>query len=539
MKPKQILLALVLLAATTVSAQTILKGDMNNDEQVTIADVTSLVNVILGKAPQETISAGGSPYMVDNTSVVGIWYAPDGTSFVLNEDGTTDYGTGYTYKFRPYQGTLMMFDASGAPVKTFVLNEVEKTYLLAVDYSTGTYTYYTNIESLVSDIQLNEYELTMNSGTTHQLLATILPTDAFNRNVKWMSADESVATVDQNGLVTAVAGGQTIIVAETVDGSNRWATCDVTVIQMVTSIELSETHLALEIDDTMTPSAKKITSTSGSSTTLTATVQPGNAVNRDVEWSSSNENVATVTSDGVVTAVGRGTCVVVCASQDGSGMKARCTVGVHCESDYVDLGLPSGTLWATCNVGASSPEDYGDYFAWGETEGYNSGKTDFSWSTYKWCEGTQKSFTKYCNDSEYGYNGYTDNLTELELEDDAAYVNWGPGWRIPSREQLTELDKNTNKVETTQNGVRGLLISSRSNENAIFMPYSESRSGESLFQPVDPSYSDGFYMGRTCEDVPFCVLIMYLNQKTSIGGGHVANTWRYCGLSVRPVRTTE
>ena len=128
---------LLLLAATTLSAQTILKGDMNNDNEVTIADVTSVVNVVLGKAPKETINAGGSPYLVDNSLVVGTWYAPDGTSFTLNEDGTTNFPNAATFKFRPYQGTLMLFNASGRPLKTLVLNEVETSYLLAIDYATG------------------------------------------------------------------------------------------------------------------------------------------------------------------------------------------------------------------------------------------------------------------------------------------------------------------------------------------------------------------------------------------------------------------
>lgn len=211
---KKVLFALLLLLPFSLSAQTILKGDMNNDEQVTIADVTSLVNVILGKSPLETINVGGSPYMVDNTSVVGTWYAPDGTHFTLNEDGTTDYGTDFTYKFRPYQGTLMMFNTSGKPVKTFVLNEVESSYLLAIDYVTGTYTYYTNSGSLASDISLSQTSLSMNSGTTAQLSVSITPTDAF-ASITWTSSDESVATVDANGVVTALAGGSCTITATT------------------------------------------------------------------------------------------------------------------------------------------------------------------------------------------------------------------------------------------------------------------------------------------------------------------------------------
>ena len=87
--------------------------------------------------------------------------------------------------------------------------------------------------------------------------------------------------------------------------------------------------------------------------------------------------------------------------------------------EYVDLGLPSGTLWATCNVGAETPESIGSYFAWGET----STKADYDWSTYKYCNGSENTLTKYCNDANYGYNGYSDELVVLQPEDDAATAN--------------------------------------------------------------------------------------------------------------------
>ena len=103
MKTKSLLLTglFAIMACVPLNAQEILKGDMNDDNAVTIADVTSLVNVILGKAPQEKISVGGDPYKVDNTSVVGTWYAPDGTSFEFKEDGTTTFPGGATYEFMP------------------------------------------------------------------------------------------------------------------------------------------------------------------------------------------------------------------------------------------------------------------------------------------------------------------------------------------------------------------------------------------------------------------------------------------------------
>ena len=132
---------------------------------------------------------------------------------------------------------------------------------------------------------------------------------------------------------------------------------------------------------------------------------------------------------------------------------------------YVDLGLPSGLLWATCNVGADNPEDYGGHFAWGETQP----KDYYDWSTYQHCNGLYHTLTKYCTDSDYGYNGFTDYLTTLLPEDDAATANWGDGWRMPTRAEFQELLDNTTVTWTTQNGVNGRLFTA-SNGNSIFLP---------------------------------------------------------------------
>lgn len=132
---------------------------------------------------------------------------------------------------------------------------------------------------------------------------------------------------------------------------------------------------------------------------------------------------------------------------------------------WVDLGLPSGTLWATCNVAAENPWEIGDYFAWGETEPES---TDYyNWETYKY--GINGRLTKYCSKSEDGHNGYTDDLTVLQPEDDAATVNWGTGWRTPTYEEFKELRDNTTSVWTTENGVVGRRVTS-SNGGSIFFP---------------------------------------------------------------------
>ena len=133
--------------------------------------------------------------------------------------------------------------------------------------------------------------------------------------------------------------------------------------------------------------------------------------------------------------------------------------------EYVDLGLPSGLKWATCNVGANAPEEYGYYFAWGEVEP----KTTYNWSTYKYCVDNYDNLTKYCSQSSYGNNGFTDNKTVLDPEDDAATVNWGGNWRMPTIEEQQELINNCTWNWTTQNGVNGYKVTGP-NGNSIFLP---------------------------------------------------------------------
>jgi hypothetical protein len=133
--------------------------------------------------------------------------------------------------------------------------------------------------------------------------------------------------------------------------------------------------------------------------------------------------------------------------------------------EYVDLGLPSGTKWATCNVGATNPEDYGYYLAWGETKPKNT----YSWSNYRYANGGLFTLTKYCNNPANGYNGFTDNLTTLEACDDAATANWGDCWRMPTYSELQELVDVCTSEWTTLNGVRGRMFTGP-NGNRIFLP---------------------------------------------------------------------
>lgn len=140
---------------------------------------------------------------------------------------------------------------------------------------------------------------------------------------------------------------------------------------------------------------------------------------------------------------------------------------------YVDLGL--SVKWATCNVGASSPTDYGGYFAWGET----CTKSDYSWRTY--FDSVSRSNEKFHNSNSDFYKYAANKKTTLDLSDDAAHVNWGGSWRMPSRAELDELREKCTWTWTTQNGTKGYRVSSKRNGNSIFLPAAGAIIGNSNF----------------------------------------------------------
>lgn len=198
----------------------------------------------------------------------------------------------------------------------------------------------------------------------------------------------------------------------------------------------------------------------------------------------------------------------------------------HDNHEYVDLGLPSGTLWATCNVGANAPEEYGSYFSWGET----APKEVYSWETYQWCNGSKSSITKYCTNNDFGT---VDNKTVLELEDDAAYVNWGPSWRMPSKEQCLELCVSCTWQQTTRNGVNGQLVTGP-NGQSMFLP----AAGERYNNNMGDLGSFGQFWSRTLYDdidsYSAIILFFYLDDHK----GNYGNE-RYFGFPVRAVRVTQ
>ncbi len=194
--------------------------------------------------------------------------------------------------------------------------------------------------------------------------------------------------------------------------------------------------------------------------------------------------------------------------------------------EAVDLGLPSGTLWATCNVGATRPEEYGAYFAWGET----TTKSTYDWTTYKWCKGSYDTQIKYCNDSDYGYNGFTDNKTTLDLSDDAARVNWGGDWRMPTLTEMQELldSDNCTWSWTTQNGIYGRKVTSKTNGNSIFLPTAGYHGVSSLLYDGMHGY---YWSSSLNTNDPDYAYDLYFNSDSYDWNRY----YRYYGLSIRAV----
>ena len=239
---------------------------------------------------------------------------------------------------------------------------------------------------------------------------------------------------------------------------------------LATSVSISNTTLSL---------------TKGTTNTLTATVNPSTVTYKGIVWSSDDTSIATVTQAGVVKGIKAGT-VTIRATAKYSCIGATCKVTVKEPEGQqaVDLGLPSGLKWASCNVNASKPEANGSYYAWAET----SPKSDFSYSRYKWLmfdlynEGS--TYSKYrVKEEEYGTGTLApDGKKTLEAADDAAHVVMGGNWRTPTKTEMEELINNCTWTWTTRNGVKGYKVSSKKsgNTNSIFLPAIGYKSGTSL-----------------------------------------------------------
>ena len=362
------------------------------------------------------------PYTPVNQCIDGTWYKSETEMVTFRENGTTDYIEGATYKFFPYQGNIVLYNASKTPV---------------------------NI--------LRVYEVT---------------------------ADEMIVSPLDGSSISVWSRNKRVV--------------------LVTLIFLSDASISLQVNETKT---------------LTATIIPDNADNKEVTWESSDVAVATVSNEGLITAVAAGNCTITCSATDGSGVKAECPLTVlknicpdNNHPHAIDLGLPSGTKWCCCNVGTSTPDRYGGYYAWGETS-EKSVYNVYNWDTYA-----------YYN-SNTGIINIGSDIAGTSY--DAATVNMGAPWRMPSLAQIKELKNSCSHQWTQQNGVKGILVTGR-NGGQIFLPAAGFRWGDELGCPgCNGGYwSSSLYPGYNSS--AYCILF-----NSDIWGWN--NYYRYYVQSVRAV----
>ena len=323
-----------------------------------------------------------------------------------------------------------------------------------------------SVHVALNSISLNKTKLKLEEGATSTLSVRYIPADATVGSTIWKSTDSNVITVSSSGRVTALHTGKATIIA-TCDGKE--AHCDVTVNKKPQSPPRPDTQ------QNNTPASSTL------STIMTSSP----------------------------------TAVIPSTSS---------TAGTNTSHEWVDLGL--SVKWATCNVGASAPEGYGDYYSWGESVT----KSIHSWKTYKYCDGDADELTKYCTKSKYGNNRYTDDNTTLDLSDDVAHIKWGGSWRMPTEKEFKELINNCTWTWTTLNGVNGYKVTSNMTDysnRSIFLPANGWRGVEINYKGTGGAYwSSSLYTSRPSRA---------LNLDFDSNEREIDDDDRYDGRAVRPV----
>ncbi len=341
---------------------------------------------------------------------------------------------------------LVVAQSAGETVITAQAGSVSATCTVVVRSSGGGGS--TTVESASVDpssvtIQLDEEKV---------LTLVTVPADA-EVTIYWESANQYIANVQMiskmQAKVKGISVGETTV---TVHAGDKTATCQVKVEDAsgtnipVESVTLNEHELSMNVNTQFQ---------------LVATVLPENATNKEVVWSSNVQSSKLyIDVNGMLTALQACEATITVRCKANAYIYDTCHVVVTGSSsggsdeEVVDLGLPSGLKWRSMNVGASKPEDYGNYYAWGET----TTKSSYSWSNYK-----------YSSSDIYGDGVGKSGKKVLIPEDDAATANLGNGWRTPKNSEWKELINNCTWKWTTRNGVNGMLLTGP-NGKSIFLP---------------------------------------------------------------------
>lgn len=378
--------------------------------------------------------------------------------------------------------------------------------------------------------------LTVKIGFTSSLDWSASIVDAGGSSVSWLTVSPTSGKAGQAEL-TVTARDNTL-------EQPRSATLTVTCGDISKSVKITQAGYVpprVEVTEVIL-SSWELELDPGQSEQLEVIVHPDDATDKTVTWSSSDTSVATV-AEGTVTAVAPGEAVITASA---GNVKDECKVTVIDPAALraVDLGV--NVKWANMNLGAAAPEEYGDYYAWGEIEPYYSSQdpltwkdgkaAGYAWESYRWCnDGDYKKLTKYCPAYKTDYwdgDGSPDDKTVLDPEDDAAHVQLGGKWRMPTDADWTKLRNNCTWKWTSDyngTGVAGMVISSSSTGKSIFLPAAGYR--WSTKEDVYKAGSQGLYWSTIDPDYPNSAYYRYFSSGTD----YRRSEQRYEGLSVRPV----
>ncbi len=554
---------LLSLMTLTSHAQNMKLGDINHDNQVDISDVVALVNIVLnGYTPfsvsptEVTLQVGGTA----NVPIFGGYYVYEVVS--ANPGIVTASVNGFTVSLHAVAGgettvtvrDVLTFRTIDIPVvvnyESLQVSTNELSLIAGergiVDINSGSGSYQVqSSDANIATATVSGGKVTVNAVGAGAASITVTDTKtnqtaSINVNVDYkpialsssslglsignesrvsvtsgsgsyhvLSSDANVATAVMDGnsvVVTAVGGGTATI---TVTDTNSGKSATIAVMVEFFPLTLSASSLQLKVGDEETVS---ITSGNASFTLM-----------------SSNSGVATAKLVGFsvkVAAVGAGTATItVTDRRSGETATIEVTVADNQPQSYltcpdnhhphmIDLGLPSGTKWACCNVGANKPEDYGGYYAWGETVE----KDSYNWSTYIHCDGTEGSCQNLGSD-----------ITGTQF--DVAHEIWGSMWVMPSKKQIDELINECIFEWTTENGVKGGKFTSKTNDGSIFLPAAGYRWGAELYDAGNLSFYWSSTLHNSSESIAYD---LYFNSNSY--DAYRSLDIRGSGRSVRPVR---
>lgn len=609
---KNYLFALFSLFFVAANAQEIVMGDMNGDGKVTAQDVTEVVNTVTGKSPLKTISANSLVNPDATESLEIALRSSSGTKITLYSNGKATHNElseVSAYKYYSNLNRIVLLNSKQDVVDVYDIIIKESDYYVLNEKGTRNFVkFFITSEPLYPEISFNVTEATLGEGQELQLIPTFTNFDSTPK-FYWESNNENIATVDQNGLVTAVGNESGYVpiylYVETHDENLPpylpYQACLVYVPGGKPSdIVIKNTAEAkLEFSPSWRLEDNKYMGKGKTSITITSPVD----FYLSFDYGMTFPNELSILADGEMIGLtvwgtedrsskthlsaGKHELVLNCTSEQGGDaygyiynmkLEKYDIAGSEMGHEYVDLGL--SVKWATCNVGADSPEEPGKYYAWGETaaqgEAPNAYPADFTGeknSTYSSLSVKNYetlSYYKYLTDSrkdEGGYSKYTiedgqktacwydngtfigDNKSVLDAEDDAACANWGSSWRMPTIEEIYELSRECYwKWVESYNGknVKGFIvykvksgIGGKGGVNIEALDKYYSTSDTHIFLPASGEYTVSPYnVGTYCSYWTASLMshsnIAYHTQfwQSGLGtGGHP----RHYGMPIRPV----